>query len=110
MDMISHLTPAVQLVMGIILSVLVIATAIARVFVHFKPGKTWNEISVRIKSWWLIVFLLFGVIALGKKATVIFLAFISFLALKEYLSLIPTRRSDRRVLFWAYLAIPLQYY
>jgi phosphatidate cytidylyltransferase len=32
------------------------------------------------------------------------------LALKEYLSLIPTRRADRRVLFWAYAAIPLQYY
>jgi len=30
--------------------------------------------------------------------------------LKEYLSLIPTRRADRRVLFWAYLSIPFQYY
>ncbi|HHI76213.1 MAG TPA: phosphatidate cytidylyltransferase, partial [Gammaproteobacteria bacterium] len=29
---------------------------------------------------------------------------------KEYLSIIPTRRADRRVLFWAYLAIPVQYY
>jgi phosphatidate cytidylyltransferase len=36
-------------------------------------------------------------------------AFASFLAFKEYLSLIPTRRADRRVLFWAYLAIPVQY-
>src|SRR5690606_22377283 len=35
---------------------------------------------------------------------------VSFLALKEYLSLIPMRRADRRVLFWAYLAIPVQYY
>jgi len=34
---------------------------------------------------------------------------VSFLALKEYLSLIPTRRADRIVLFWAYLAIPIQY-
>jgi phosphatidate cytidylyltransferase len=40
----------------------------------------------------------------------VFLAFVSFLALKEYLSLIPTRRADRRVLFWAYLAIPSQFY
>jgi phosphatidate cytidylyltransferase len=36
--------------------------------------------------------------------------FLSFLALKEYLSLIPTRRADRRVLFWTYLAILAQYY
>jgi phosphatidate cytidylyltransferase len=41
---------------------------------------------------------------------VVFWAFVSFLALKEYLSLIPTRRADRRVLFWAYLAIPIHYY
>ncbi|CAG1020886.1 partial phosphatidate cytidylyltransferase, partial [Patescibacteria group bacterium] len=33
-----------------------------------------------------------------------------FLAFKEYLSLIPTRRADHRVLLWAYLSIPLQYY
>ena len=42
--------------------------------------------------------------------SLVFFAFISFLALKEYLSLIPTRRADRRALFWLYLAIPLQYY
>ena len=36
--------------------------------------------------------------------------FISFLALKEYLSLIPQRRSDRSILIWAYLAIPVQFW
>ncbi|UCE72332.1 MAG: hypothetical protein JSU99_03205, partial [Nitrospiraceae bacterium] len=35
---------------------------------------------------------------------------VSFLAFKEYISMIPTRRSDRQVVFWAYLSIPLQYY
>jgi phosphatidate cytidylyltransferase len=48
--------------------------------------------------------------ALSPTLSLIFLAFVSFLALKEYLSLIPTRRADRRVLFWAYLAIPAQFY
>jgi phosphatidate cytidylyltransferase len=45
----------------------------------------------------------------NPKISILFFAFLSFLALKEYLSLIPTRRADRRVLFWAYLAIPIQY-
>jgi len=40
----------------------------------------------------------------------VFLAFVSYLALKEYLSLIPTRRIDRGLLLFAYLAIPIQYY
>jgi len=32
------------------------------------------------------------------------------LALKEFLSIVPTRQADRHVIFWAYLAIPVQYY
>ena len=47
---------------------------------------------------------------LNRNVSLIFFAFVSFLALKEFLSLIPTRRADRRVLFWAYVAIPVQYY
>jgi phosphatidate cytidylyltransferase len=49
-------------------------------------------------------------ILLSNMTALVFFALISFLALKEYFSLIPTRRADRRVLFWAYLAIPVQYY
>jgi phosphatidate cytidylyltransferase len=48
-------------------------------------------------------------ILFSRALSIAFFAFVSFLALKEYLSLIPTRRADRRVLFWAYLAIPVQY-
>ena len=46
----------------------------------------------------------------SRTVAIVFLAFISYLALKEYLSLIPTRRIDRSVLLFAYLAIPLQFY
>lgn len=46
----------------------------------------------------------------NRMTSFIFLGFVSFLALKEFFSIIPTRRVDRRVLFWAYLSIPIQYY
>jgi phosphatidate cytidylyltransferase len=48
-------------------------------------------------------------IAVSQTLSIIFLAFISFLAFKEFLSMIPTRRADRRVIFWAFLAIPAQF-
>jgi phosphatidate cytidylyltransferase len=51
-----------------------------------------------------------GALVIGRATGIAFFGFASFLALKEFLSLIPTRRADRRVLFWAYLAIPLQFY
>ena len=54
------------------------------------------------------VFLL--AVALHRGASIVFLALVSYLALKEYLSLVPTRRADRRVLLMAYLAVPLQYW
>ena len=42
-------------------------------------------------------------------ATIVLFAFVSYLALKEYLTIIPTQMQDRIVLFWAYILIPLQY-
>ena len=49
-------------------------------------------------------------ILFNQTVAIVFLAFISYLALKEYLSLIPTRRIDRVMLLFAYLAIPIQFY
>jgi phosphatidate cytidylyltransferase len=40
----------------------------------------------------------------------VFLALISYLGLKEYFSMIPTRKIDRVVLLIAYLAVPAQFY
>src|SRR5215475_10716536 len=59
---------------------------------------------------WRVMVALFAVaLLLGRTAMLVFFGLVSFLALKEYLSVIPTRRADRRVLLWAYLAIPVQY-
>lgn len=74
------------------------------------PEKDYTELSQRINSWWVMITLFTIAILLSKKISVIFFALVSFLALKEYFSIITTRRADRRVLFWAYLAIPVQYY
>ncbi len=57
-----------------------------------------------------MIALLFGAIYCGAKVTIIFFGFLSFLALKEFLSITPIRAEDRRVVFWLYLCIPLQYF
>ncbi len=75
-----------------------------------SPRQNCAELKLRIKSWWLITFLISLAVIGNKLIGFIFVGFISFLALKEYISLIPTRRADRRVLLWAYLAIPAQLY
>src|SRR5947209_3725206 len=86
------------------------ATALVWLVTRTKPGKDHTELKLRVRSWWIIL-VIFSIAILGTRSmSVGFMAFVSFLALKEFLSLIPTRRADRRVLFWAYLAIPIQYY
>jgi phosphatidate cytidylyltransferase len=67
------------------------------------------ETKERIRTWGLILALLTGAVLLGKTGLIWFFAMVSFFAFKEYISIIPTRPTDRRTLFWAYLAIPIQY-
>ncbi len=69
-----------------------------------------NELQMRINSWWLMVGVFGLSLMFGPMTTIYLFAILSFIALKEYFSMTATRKADRRVLFWAYLTIPLQYY
>jgi len=93
-----------------VLTMLAIATGI-RFWLHAKnPQKDDTELWQRIKSWWWMIGILFVALGLSKVSAIVLFGFISFLALKEFLSIVPTRQNDRHVIFWAYLAIPIQYY
>ncbi|KMN35456.1 phosphatidate cytidylyltransferase [Chromobacterium haemolyticum] len=96
--------------LGAVFALLVIASVAIRVLESRSPQKNWLELKLRIRTWWWIV-ACFSLTLLGNVplALVVF-ALISFLALKEYLTLCATRTADHVVLFWAYLSIPLQYY
>lgn len=90
-------------------SVLALASLVVFAIARLTPDKDHGELKRRTISWWVMIAIFTIVQTAGTGAGIIFLAFISFLALKEYFSMIPTRRADRRVLLLAYLAIPLQY-
>ncbi|MGH6735204.1 MAG: phosphatidate cytidylyltransferase [Methyloceanibacter sp.] len=75
-----------------------------------NPGEKYEELARRTESWWWMIGAFTFAIVVNETVAIVFLAFISYLALKEYLSLIPTRRIDRGLLLFAYLAIPIQYY
>ena len=90
-------------------ALLIVATLIVLVMRLRHPGE-YDELVQRTASWWWMIGAFTFAIAVNKTVAIVFLAFISYLALKEYLSLIPTRRIDRGLLLFAYLAIPIQYY
>lgn len=105
-----HLPPVVLASLAAIFALLVTATLVVQLLGRLKPGLDLVEVRLRVRSWWLMAAVFSVAMAVSRTISLLFFAFVSFLALKEYLSLIPTRRADRRVLFWAYLAIPVQYW
>ncbi len=103
------LHPNLVWALGGIFIVLVAASVIVAALSRCHPERDWSELQQRVRTWWVMAVVFAIAISLGRSISLAFFAFISFLALKEFLSMIPTRRADRRVLFWAYLAIPIQY-
>jgi phosphatidate cytidylyltransferase len=108
--MLRELPPQVLWTMGGVFALLVVGSVSARLLKWARPEKDFSELSARVRTWWLMVIMFAIALALSRVVSLVFFAFVSFLALKEFFSMIPTRRADRRVLFWAYLAIPFQYY
>ena len=93
-----------------IYALLIVASLVVAFLRWRKPGERYAELARRTSSWWWMIGAFTLLVLFNQIAAIVFLAFISYLALKEYLSLIPTRRIDREVLLFAYLAIPIQYY
>ncbi len=100
----------VRLALLAIVGVLALASIVVAAMALARPEKDYTELKLRVKTWWYIILVFCAAIAFDRTVSVCVLGFVSFLAFKEFLSLIPTRRADHRVLFWAYLAIPIQYY
>jgi len=93
-----------------IYAVLILATLLVFVLMQRDASGRYGELGTRVSSWWWMIAAFTCAMLFNRTAAIVFLGFISYLALKEYLSLIPTRRIDRSVLLLAYLAIPIQYY
>ena len=96
--------------MLVVVGLLLIANSISFLLTLKNSDKNYTELKLRIRSWWWIILTLFLVLTVSTNTAIVFFGFLSFLALKEFLSIVPTRQADRRVIFWAYLSIPLQYY
>ncbi|NOS68412.1 MAG: phosphatidate cytidylyltransferase [Verrucomicrobia bacterium] len=100
---------------GGVLALLLIATVIGqwlRLRVKSEGGqKTIVNLNARTKAWWFMVAVFMAAMATGGIGSVILFGLMSFLALREFITLTPTRIGDHRTLFWVFFLItPLQYY
>lgn len=105
----------IKLLLSGVLTVLLVATAIGALLKRRAQSpsavETAANFNARTRSWWVMV-LVFGVtLALGTITTVVLFALISFLALREFITLNSTRKADHGPLFWVFFVIlPIQYF
>ncbi len=65
---------------------------------------------LRVRAWWILFATLAAAFFLGHVTTVVLFGLISFWALREFITLTPTRPGDHRTLFWVFsLFTPLQF-
>ena len=76
------------------------------------PGRAAvDEINTRIRAWWVMVVLFVAAVTAGPLVSILLFGLISFLALREFVTLAPTKPADHRALFWSFFIVtPLQYF
>ena len=69
-----------------------------------------QSFNQRVRAWWMMWVILVAGFLLGTIPTLVLFFFVSFWALREFITLTPTRFGDHRALFWVFfLFTPLQY-
>ncbi len=106
------MNPALPLFAGIG-ALLALASTIGFVLkrrVGNAPHAVIDNLNARINAWWVMVALIGAAFWLGHSAVVGLFFLVSFFALREFLTLTPTRASDYPALAAAfYFVLPLQY-
>lgn len=70
-----------------------------------------DNMNDRVKAWWAMAAIFSVVFVIGPDATLVMFAFISFFALREFITLTPTRPGDHKPLSLAFFVlIPVQYW
>lgn len=90
--------------------VLVLASLLVGALRRLRPGLDVTELIARVQAWWVMAALFFAVMIASDTITLVFFAFLSFWAMKEYITLLRTRPADHRGLVLTFLAIPMHYY
>ena len=103
-----------QLFGGLIIT-LIIASSIGyglKFKVGFSiPHAVIDNLNARINAWWVMILIIFAAAALGFYGVIGLFFVISFMALREFLSLLYIRRGDHLALAACfYVILPLQYF
>jgi len=97
-----------------ILVMLGVASVVGSVLAHRATTPSAREVvsnlNARIRSWWIMCAVFAAAVLTGGLGSVVLFFFVSFMALREVITLTPARPSDYVALFLTFfIAAPLQY-
>ena len=103
-----------KLLFGLVGGILVVASVLGAILkrrARSEAGRnTVANLNARIRSWWVMVAVFGAMLLLGPAWMTALFGLLSFLALREFITLNPTEPADHGVLFWAFFVItPLHY-
>jgi phosphatidate cytidylyltransferase len=99
---------------GAVLLLLAVATTIIQILRSRADSGINTAIletfRLRVHAWWVLCSILAAAFFIGQTATVVLFGLIAFWALREFITLTPTRPGDHRPLFLVFFVItPLQF-
>lgn len=103
--------PELLYIVGGVVVVLLVASLVTRMLIG-KSGETPVLVNLRqrVNAWWWMIVVFCASLSLGRNGVFGFYALLSFLALREFMTLSPTPRGDHRTLTWVFfLILPLHY-
>ncbi|MBL8126465.1 MAG: phosphatidate cytidylyltransferase [Chloroflexia bacterium] len=98
-----------------ILTVLIVATVVGEILAR-RAGSdaaraTISNLNDRVRAWWVMVAVLALALLTGRTGAALLFMGVSFLALREFVTLAPTRHGDHRALLWIFFVVtPVQYW
>jgi len=97
-----------------VLALLVLASTIGRALSRRVVSDTnrgmVDNINARIRAWWVMALVFMLSVATGAIGSIFLFTVISFLALREFVTIAPTSPADHRALFWCFFVVtPFEY-
>lgn len=98
-------------VIGVLLAASSIGALLKWRVAKWGPNSVIDNLNDRVNAWWMMVLILGVAFSLGKGGVVVLFMFISFYGLREFMSLLKTRRADHPAIAASfYVALPVQYW
>jgi phosphatidate cytidylyltransferase len=114
MKLLDHVPREFLWLFGALVGLLAIASATGWVLAHRKNDEkqaaSVANLNERINAWWVMVGILAAAFLMGTTTTLVLFALASFFALREFITLAPSRPGDHLPLFLSFFVIvPAQY-